>query len=134
VACVYCQNTLANVFEDTEFFLTVGNEYGCKAVDTVWIYTSAEIDPREVLNIPNAITPNGDGVNDSWNIRNLNLYPNNEIIILNRWGSEMYRQGPYTRNWNGTYNGTDSPAGAYYYLIKLNNIGEVLTGPLTVIR
>lgn len=134
LACGFCQATLANVYEDTEFFLTVGNEYGCRAVDTVWIYTSAEIDPRIVLNIPNAITPNGDGVNDNWNIRNLQLYPDNEIIILNRWGSEMYRQGPYTRNWDGTYNGTPSPAGTYYYLIKLNNIGEVLSGPLTVIR
>ncbi len=134
LACGFCQATLANVFEDTEFLLTVGNEYGCRAVDTVWIYTSAEIDPREVLNIPNAITPNGDGVNDNWNIRNLHLYPNNEIIILNRWGGEMYRQGPYNRNWDGTFNGTPSPAGTYYYLIKLNNIGQVLSGPLTVIR
>lgn len=134
VACVYCQNTLANVYQDTKFFLTVGNEYGCKSIDTVWIYTSAEIDPREVLHIPNAITPNGDGVNDNWNIRNLSLYPDNEIIILNRWGSTMYSQGPYTRNWDGTFNGTPSPAGTYYYLIKLNNIGQVLTGPLTVIR
>ncbi len=134
INCATCQNPLANVFEDTKFLLTVTNEFGCKAGDTVWIYTSPEIDPREVLFIPNAITPNGDGANDNWNIRNLSLYPNNEIIILNRWGSEMYRQGPYTRNWDGTYNGTESPAGTYYYLIKLDNINEVLTGPLTVIR
>ncbi|CAN5333419.1 hypothetical protein BH09BAC1_BH09BAC1_08070 [soil metagenome] len=134
ISCVYCQSPLANVFEDTKFFLTTTNEYGCKAMDTVWIRTSGEIDPREVLFIPNAITPNGDGTNDNWNIRNLHLYPDNEIIILNRWGSEMYRQGPYSRNWDGTFKGTESPAGTYYYLIKLNNIGEVLTGPLTVIR
>lgn len=134
LSCIYCQNPLANVFEDTKFFVVATNEYGCKALDTVWIYTSAEIDPREVLFIPNAITPNGDGANDNWNIRNLHLYPNNEIIILNRWGSEMYRQAPYTRNWDGTFNGKESPAGTYYYLIKLNNIGEVLSGPLTVIR
>lgn len=135
LVCPTCPSTIANVFEDTKFNLFGYNEYGCYAIDTVWIYTSEEIDPREVLFIPTAITPNGDAVNEFWNIRNLELYPDNEAIILNRWGDEIYRSnGPYDNEFDGTYNGKPVPAATYYYLLKLNNIGQVLSGPLTVIR
>lgn len=133
--CSFCDEPLANVFEDTKFYMTAFNEYGCKAIDTVWIFTSENIDPNEVLYIPNAITPNGDGVNEVWNIRNIDLYTDNEAIIINRWGDEIFRSnGPYQNDFDGTYKGTPIPAGTYYYLLKLNNIGQVLNGPLTVIR
>lgn len=133
--CPICQTPLANVFEDTKFYLTVGNEYGCKTTDTVWIYTSENIDPRDVLFIPTAITPNGDGINEFWNIRNLDLYPHNQVVILNRWGDEIYRSdGAYQNDFKGTYKGTPVPAGTYYYLLKLADINQVLNGPLTVIR
>lgn len=132
--CSFCDEPLANVFEDTKFYMTAYNEYSCKAIDTVWIYTSGEIDPREVIFIPTAITPNGDGTNETWNIRNIDLYTDNEAIILNRWGDEIFRSnGPYQNNFDGTYKGVKIPAGTYYYLLKLNNIGQVLNGPLTVI-
>lgn len=135
VVCPNCQTTIANVNEDTRFDVYVYNQYGCVAWDSVWIYTDGEIDPEAVLNIPNAITPNGDAVNEFWNIRGIELYPDNEAVIVNRWGDEIFRSnGPYQNDFDGKYNGTPVPAGTYYYVLKLNDIDEVLTGPLTIIR
>lgn len=132
--CANCQNPLATVFETTPYELLVTDGNGCKDRDTVVVIIDREIDPRDVLFIPNAITPNGDGVNEVWNIRNLELYPNNHITILNRWGDVIMDAAPYAAAWDGTYKGVSVPDGTYYYLIKLNDIGQTLNGPLTVVR
>jgi len=132
--CATCQNPLATVFETTPYALLVSDANGCKDLDTVVIFIDREINPRDVLFIPNAITPNGDGVNEEWNIRNLDLFPNNQITILNRWGDVIYDSTPYLVSWDGTYKGTSVPDGTYYYLIKLNDIRQTLNGPLTVVR
>jgi len=72
--------------------------------------------------IPQAITPNGDGYNDTFVIQGIENYPNNELIIFNRWGAEVYRATNYQNDWNGkslsNYNvgGEDLPIGTYYYL------------------
>lgn len=132
--CANCQDPLATVFETTPYTLLVSDANGCKDLDTVVVIIDREIDPRDVLFIPNAITPNGDGVNEAWNIRNLELYPDNQITILNRWGDVILDAAPYLVSWDGTYKGTSVPDGTYYYLIKLNAIGQTLNGPLTVVR
>jgi gliding motility-associated-like protein len=82
------------------------------------------------------ITPNGDGLNDKWVVNKIFDYPNNELLIYNRWGQVVYSVKPYRNTWDGTTNaGNELPAGAYYYLIKLNNDKqEVWSGSVTVIR
>ena len=132
--CANCQEPLATVFETTPYQLIVSDGNGCKDRDTVVVIIDKEIDPRDVLFIPNAITPNGDGVNEQWNIRHLELYPNNKITVLNRWGEVIYEDTPYLAPWDGTYKGTPVPDGTYYYLINLKDIGQTLNGPLTVVR
>ncbi len=71
------------------------------------------------------ISPNGDGVNDWWNIPMLNCYTSNTVLIINRWGSEVWRGSDYDNNtvkWAGQdMNGTDLADGTYYYIIKYNN-------------
>jgi large repetitive protein len=69
--------------------------------------------------IPDAISPNGDGINDIWNIRCLHEYPNREVVIFSRWGNMVY-QGNGT-DFNGQFNGQDLPDGTYFYIIKLNS-------------
>lgn len=66
------------------------------------------------LNLPTAFTPNGDNRNDAFVIRNLTKYPNNELVILNRWGSEVYRRKNYQNDWTapGLTDGT------YFYVLK----------------
>lgn len=82
------------------------------------------------------ITPNGDGLNDKWIITNIDQYPNNELIIYNRWGQAVYAVKPYRNTWDGTADdGKDLPAAAYYYVLKLNNDkNETWIGSITVVR
>jgi gliding motility-associated-like protein len=84
----------------------------------------------------NGFSPNGDGSNDFWNIPVLELYPDNEVIIVNRWGAEVWKTVSYnnTNNyWNGqNLNGKDLPDGTYYYIIRYN--GEQKDGWVIIKR
>ncbi|WP_158622520.1 Ig-like domain-containing protein, partial [Pedobacter sp. KBW06] len=70
--------------------------------------------------IPNVITPNGDGKNDSFVIVGLENYNNADVTIFNRWGNEVYRNNNYKNTWTGE--GLNE--GTYYYLIRLNSSGK----------
>lgn len=84
-----------------------------------------------------AITPNGDGYNDTWMITNANFYPNLSLKVFNRWGKEVFvSNGVYNNDWNAesTEGGSGVlPAGSYYYVIEPNNpaFGTIGTTPLT---
>jgi large repetitive protein len=86
--------------------------------------------------VPNAITPNGDGKNDTWIIDNVDKYPKSELIVFNRWGDIMYRSKPYKNEWDGTNNaGQPLPEGTYYYVLRLDlNNSKVLRGDITILR
>ncbi len=88
----------------------------------------------------NAITPNGDGLNETFVFDILNLrpddFPDNELIIFNRWGDVIFDAKPYNNDWDGVSNaGTQVPEGTYYYILRLNiGQGEIIRGDVTVIR
>ncbi|MEJ6981516.1 Ig-like domain-containing protein [Pedobacter sp. P351] len=85
------------------------------------------------LVIPNIFTPNGDGVNETFEIRGLNIYPENEISIINRWGNTIYEKKNYENTWEG--NGLDE--GTYFYILKVRNAGgtwKVYKGYVTLLR
>ncbi|MBN9299356.1 MAG: gliding motility-associated C-terminal domain-containing protein [Filimonas sp.] len=67
--------------------------------------------------IPNVITPNSDGHNDKFVIDGLELYPENELIIFNRWAANVYQQKNYKNDWDGG----SLNAGTYYYTLKLRD-------------
>ncbi|SMD15017.1 gliding motility-associated C-terminal domain-containing protein, partial [Pedobacter nyackensis] len=69
----------------------------------------------EVLDIPSLFTPNGDGRNDRFEIRGLDQYLENELIIVNRWGNEVYKQSNYKNDWLGE--GLNE--GTYYYVLRV---------------
>jgi gliding motility-associated-like protein len=99
------------------------------------IYYFVESSTNDCLNIPNTITPNGDLYNDTWILENIELYPNAEIVIFNKWGNELMRSaGEYTP-WDGRVNGSPLPSEVYYYIILLHNdASNKYTGTLTIIR
>ncbi|MVT09092.1 Ig-like domain-containing protein, partial [Chitinophaga tropicalis] len=70
------------------------------------------------IDIPNVITPNGDGANDKLVIRGLEKYVQNEIIIFNRWNNMLYRQKNYQSEWDGQ----GLNAGTYYYTLKVQDV------------
>ncbi|WP_214071164.1 gliding motility-associated C-terminal domain-containing protein [Mucilaginibacter sp. dw_454] len=86
------------------------------------------------ISTPNAFTPNGDGINDTWDIKNLNLYTSCTVEVLNRYGQKVFYTTGYPKPWNGTENGGDLPVGTYYYIIKLKPDSRPLTGYLSIIR
>ncbi|WP_310396754.1 gliding motility-associated C-terminal domain-containing protein [Hymenobacter sp.] len=89
---------------------------------------------RPALRIPNAISPNGDGRNDTWEIDGIGEYPGNTVTVFNRWGGQVFRATGYNRGkeWNGKVSGQDAGVGTYYYVITLGN-GKSYSGPLTVV-
>ena len=86
---------------------------------------------------PTIFTPNGDNTNDAFVIPclyELSKYPDNEVVIFNQWGDEVYRSQPYMNDWMGTYNGEDLPVGTYFYIIYLNDGSDPISGFLVLER
>ena len=101
---------------------------------TVTINLDGEID---LDNLPNTITPNGDGLNDLliFDILNTGDFPNSSIIVFNRYGDEVFEAKPYNNDWGGTFNGKLLPQATYYYVLRLDlGEGEVVKGDLTILR
>ena len=97
---------------------------------------SIEIAEADELEISDAISPNGDGKNETWIIPNLDQYPENKLMIMNRWGQVLYKAKPYLSDWEGTNeNGERLPVGVYYYLLTLDKDGRnARKGMITIIR
>ena len=88
----------------------------------------------EDLVVPNVITPNGDGKNDQLQIFGIERYTSSELMILNRWGKEVFRAAPYTNNWDGVaQNGNELPEDTYYYIIKIDE-DDVRKGFIMILR
>lgn len=78
-------------------------------------------------------TPNGDGINDTWEIRNIHVWPNAQIIVYSRWGTKVFQGVNYSNDWTGD----DLPAATYYYVIELNPVDfnvDPYTGSVTIMR
>ncbi|UAY51309.1 Ig-like domain-containing protein [Ferruginibacter albus] len=87
--------------------------------------------------IPNAFSPNGDGINDKWVITNLEGYEGSTVSIFNRYGQLLYEVAglSYSNNaWDGTVHGNPVPVGTYYYIIKLVDGKKPISGSISVIR
>ena len=107
-------------------FVTSAN--GCTAADQVSITVLKE------LKVPNAFSPNGDGINDTWKIVYLASYPGATIEVFNRYGQKVFSTTDYTREWNGTYNGNPLPVGTYYWIINPKNGRKQINGSVSIIR
>ncbi|MCX6261263.1 MAG: gliding motility-associated C-terminal domain-containing protein [Bacteroidia bacterium] len=87
------------------------------------------------LVIPQVITPNNDGFNDVWRIKNIDLYPNAEVRIFSRWGKMIFSSKNLSDNpWNGTISGKPAPTDSYHYILYLNDGSEPKSGVISVIR
>jgi len=128
------------ISQDTSFFnhLEAGDysgiiidENGCQiSTDNIYV----DENPVDCLRIPDAFTPNEDGVNDTWDIENLDMFPYAEVRIFNRWGQLLYvNKNHNNENWDGTYNNSFVPTGSYLYVIQTYTTAEPVTGIVTVV-
>lgn len=103
--------------ETTSYTVTVTDENGCTATDVVTVTVrKAQCDETDVY-LPNAFSPNSDGVNDILYVRS-NFIDDMELIIYNRWGQEVFRSKDQTVGWDGTFNGEPLPPDAYAYYLR----------------
>ena len=84
--------------------------------------------------IPSAFTPNGDGINDVWDINNSFLYPDIEVTVFNIWGKIVFEDSGYITPWDGMYDGQMVPSGTYYYIVNTNNGDKIYTGVVTIVK
>jgi gliding motility-associated-like protein len=88
-------------------------------------------DSSEVL-ISNILTPNSDGVNDFWVIKNLELYSQNEVNVFDSRGNLIFNKRNYGNDWNGSTAGGRLATGVYYYKVIVD--GKVFTGSINVVN
>jgi gliding motility-associated-like protein len=118
------------VFEDVrnyEVWLKYTTNDEC--IDSVML--NIEVKPVK-LNIPNIITPNGDGFNDLFVIEELEYYMSNKLAIFNRYGKRVFSQTDYQSDWDGE----NLRDGAYFYVLKADGYfgTDTYKGSLTILR
>ena len=122
-------------FVGTDQFTYIVRSSGC--VDATATVTIA-VGEGAACKAPNIITPNNDGVNDTFVVPcllDMDAFPNSQVSIFNRWGDEVFRSStPYRSDWNGTFNGEDLPADTYFFLITLGNGSEPMAGFVMIQR
>lgn len=114
-----------------EVALYTRNDVGC--IDSVR-HGAYVVIPDKVLQVPNAFSPNGDGIHDRLEIPGLRAFPNCQVIIYNRYGEPVFSRRGYNEPWDGNKHGKPVPAGTYYYVIKSNRGPELYTGWVQLLR
>jgi len=105
----------ATVYYVTETLL------GCEGPASFVTITIQDCD----ITVPTAFTPDGDGVNDYWEIVDLdNVSADNVVMVFNRWGTKLYESKPgnyASMPWDGRFNGDALPVGSYYFIIDFHS-------------
>jgi|WetSurMetagenome_2_1015567.scaffolds.fasta_scaffold00668_4 gliding motility-associated-like protein len=111
--------------------VTVSDQNRCSAKDSVQVNSMN----KTCLIIPEALSPNGDFINDVWIIGNIEFYPKAEITIYNRWGQSVWKsEHGYPHPWDGRGNGVNLPIDSYHYVIDLHNGTKPILGDITIVR
>jgi gliding motility-associated-like protein len=107
-----------------EVTTTNGCTAGCQVIVTV----------QKKIAVPNAFSPNGDGINDVWAIPALVDFYNCTVDVFDRSGQPVFHSTGYNQPWDGTYHGKPVPFGTYYYIINPKNGFQKLSGAVTIIK
>ncbi len=124
-----------HTYADTGFYEVtqmVYNEYGCS--DTA--YHTLHVDGNIVVYVPNAFTPDGNEINNTFNMSGYG-FTYYELMVFNRWGERIITITDPAEGWDGTYLGQNCPDGVYSWklrVIDFEDIGHEFTGHVTLIR
>jgi len=116
---------LVNPSLSMDYVLTGVSRLGCGIItDTMHVFVYKDVF------VPNAFTPNGDGVNEVWRVPALNAFTRYDVRVYNRYGQVVYSAKDVNSGWDGR----GQPAGVYVYVISIDGGKRVLKGTLTLIR
>ena len=124
---------IASPEESTTYVVAVTTDLGCTYFDSVNVVVLFE--PQ--VYIPNAFTPNNDGVHDQLNVLIFNEVTPLDFSIYNRWGEKVFQTSNMSSGWDGSVNGVDQEIGTYMYIfVALDERGNefTLTGTVTLLR
>jgi gliding motility-associated-like protein len=118
-----------NPIYTTDYFIKATSSIGCEADGKTRVKVINKLYPAEIF------SPNGDGANETWQVRNIEEFPDATVTVYNRWGSPIFKSKNYTNTWNGTSDGNPLPVATYYYVIDMSPYGKSqVTGSVTIIR
>jgi gliding motility-associated-like protein len=122
--------TVINPLKDIGYRLTITSKGGCTATDSLFVKILSAI------KVPNLFSPNGDGINDRWLIKNLDSYPDCSLQVFTRNGQLVYESRRYTdaTAWDGTLKGKPLPFDTYYYILQAGSGRKPITGYVTIIK
>ncbi len=125
-------NPTAKPTEKTTYYLEGEDQWGCLGYDTIVV----DLRFPQTIQVPNLLTPNGDGHNDVWDLRSVPGIDNSKVTILDRWGSVIFESPAtgYKHNWNGKRLDLEYPEGTYYYIIELYDFNETVKGAMLLAR
>jgi gliding motility-associated-like protein len=115
----------------TTYTLFVTDSKNCVNSDTVTINVLKLTYDGKITSL---FTPNGDGINDTWYLENIQEFPENEVIVYNIYGQEVFHKKAYANDWKGTYNGTDLPDGTYFYVVIFESTDTIFKGSVDILR
>jgi gliding motility-associated-like protein len=122
------QPIVVNPQTEIEYRLTVLGRGGCIRSDIF------KMKPLFMPLPPNTFTPNGDGINDTWVVKNLEQYPETTIEVYTTSGTLVFRNVGNSRQWDGIYKGKPLPTGTYYYVIDPKNSRQKIAGYITLLK
>lgn len=124
-------NPVASPESSVKYTVVGYNQFSCS--DTAEVY----IEVNETLALPNAFTPNGDGRNDFFTVRNIGYQGVHSFRIFDRWGRMIFETKDAVRGWDGTIKGLPAAQGVYFYEIRLalrEGTTKLFKGEVTLIR
>lgn len=119
--------TAMGLAPNAEYTVRVTDDIGCNLTASVFVEANIGC-----FFIATAITPNGDGVNDSWVLGGFEYYPEVQVNVFNRWGQTVFSSTGYNAQWDGRFNGQLLPVADYYFTIDYAADKEVIMGTVTI--
>ncbi len=119
--------TAMGLLPNSEYTVIVEDAIGCLLTESVFVEGN-----KNCFFIATGITPNGDGVNDTWVLGGFEYYPECKVNVFNRWGQLVFSSVGYSSPWDGKYNGEPLPVADYYFTIDYSEEKDVINGTVTL--
>ena len=123
-------NPLATPEQNTRYTVKVLNAFGCSDTANVFVLLEEDF----TLEPQNLITPNANGLNDTWKIKGIEFYPTANVMVFDQWGRILLNEQSYKNTWDGTMDGKPLPDGTYFYVITVEGLERQYRGTINILK